>query len=143
MSHPPCCLHLPDSCLLEMLRCCAAEDQRSLFNAARAHSRLHQAAVLALRSITAAIPQQQQMDGVLLYLSKHGQHVDSIQMEGPKDCTVSMRQLPHSVQLGSLQLDRVGVQLQPGDGFEGVLGGCCQGSGPQEAAAGVLLAAVQ
>jgi hypothetical protein len=74
---------LPDSCLLEMLRCCAAEDQRSLFNAARAHSRLHQAAVLALRSITAAIPQQQQMDGVLLYLSKQGQHVDSIQMEGP------------------------------------------------------------
>jgi hypothetical protein len=78
-------LALPDPCLLEVLRCCAADDQRSLFSAARAHSRLHKAAVLALCSVTAAITSQHQMDGVLLYLSKYGQHVDHICLEGEKD----------------------------------------------------------
>jgi hypothetical protein len=104
------------------MRSCAADDQRSLFSAARAHSRLHQAAVLALRSITAVITQQQQVDGVLLYLSKHGQHVDSTQMEGPEGRTVALRELPYNVQLGSLQLSRVRVQLPPKHGLEGVLG---------------------
>jgi hypothetical protein len=56
---------------------------------------------------------QQHMNGVLLYLEKHGQHVDSIQLEGPQDHTVALLQLPHNVQLKSLQLDRVHVQLQP------------------------------
>mgnify|MGYP001807073973 CR=1 FL=1 len=115
-------LALPDPCLLEVMRSCAGDDQRSLFSAARAHSRLHQAAVLALRSITAVITQQQQVDGVLLYLSKHGQHVDSTQMEGPEGRTVALRALPYNVQLGSLQLSRVRVQLPPKHGLEGVLG---------------------
>jgi hypothetical protein len=115
-------LALPDPCLLEVLRCCAADDQRSLFGAARAHSRLYYAAVLALHSITAHVPKQQQMDGVLLYLSKHGQHVECVSLKGQVDGTVSLRQLPHDLQLGSLQIDWLNVQLQPGGGFEGMLG---------------------
>jgi hypothetical protein len=83
---------------------------------------LHQAAVLALHSITADVPQQQQVDDVLLYLSKHGQHVECVHLKGQVDSTVSLRQLPHNLQLGSLQIDWLNVQLQPGDGFEGVLG---------------------
>lgn len=41
-------LDLPDPCLLKVLQCCAAEDQRSLFSVARANSKLHQLAVTAL-----------------------------------------------------------------------------------------------
>jgi hypothetical protein len=53
-------LALPDPCLLAVLQYCAEDDRCSLFNAARAHSRLHQAAVLALRSIKAITNRQQQ-----------------------------------------------------------------------------------
>ena len=68
--HAPLCrmagsgllLALPDSCMLAVLQCLASDDQRSLFSAARANSRLHQAAVVALYSITARIFEQQQMD---------------------------------------------------------------------------------
>jgi hypothetical protein len=70
-------LDLPDPCLVAVLRCCA-NDQRCLCSAARAHSRLHQAAVLALRSITAVKATQQQAHSMLQYLEKHGQHLDSI-----------------------------------------------------------------
>jgi hypothetical protein len=59
---------LPDPCLLRVLQCCAADDQRSLLSAARAHSRLHQAAVQALSSITLqGVTHQHQADGVLLW----------------------------------------------------------------------------
>jgi hypothetical protein len=73
-------LALPDPCLVAILQCCAANNQRSLLSAARAHSRLHQAAVLVLRSITAVITEHQQADSVLMYLGNHslgdprGQH---------------------------------------------------------------------
>jgi hypothetical protein len=56
---PSLLLALPDPCLVAVLRCCAADSQCSLFNAARAHSRLRQAAVLALRSITTVHPRHQ------------------------------------------------------------------------------------
>jgi hypothetical protein len=74
-------LALPDPCLLAVLQCCAADDQRSVLSAARAHSRLHQAAVLAVRSITAVVAQQRQLDDMLLYLSKHRQHIDSVSIK--------------------------------------------------------------
>ena len=70
-------LALPDPCLLLVLQCFAADDYRSLIHAARAHSRLHQAAVVALRSITASVRHQQQMEGVIAYVGKHSQHVNS------------------------------------------------------------------
>jgi hypothetical protein len=82
-AHSPL-LALPDPCLLAVLQCYAAEDQRSLFSAARAHSRLHQAAVAALRSVTALVRNQQQADDVLLYLGKHGSHVNSLKLQGPQ-----------------------------------------------------------
>jgi hypothetical protein len=49
----PLLLQLPDTCLLAVLQC-LAEDAASLCNAARVHSRLHQAAVVALSSISIA-----------------------------------------------------------------------------------------
>jgi hypothetical protein len=55
MASEECCssllLALPDPCLLTVLQYCAADDQRGLCSAARAHSRLHQAAVEVLCSI--------------------------------------------------------------------------------------------
>ena len=123
-------LQLPDSCLLAVLRCCA-DDPRSLFSAARAHSRLHQAAVLAASSISVVLTQQQQADSVLLYVTNHGQHVSSISLSrmppaddsaedtGP---TISLRELPQSLhRLNTLHIRGLHVQLQPGDGFAGVL----------------------
>ena len=115
-------LELPDACLLAVLQCCAANDPRSLFSAARAHSKLHQAAVVALRSITADVPQQQQLDGVLLYLGKHGSLVDRLDLRGKGDVPACLHQLPPSMQPSSLQLSRLRLQLQPGNGFQGVLG---------------------
>jgi hypothetical protein len=52
-------LALPDTCLLAVLQCCAADDQRSLFSAARAHGRLQQAAMVALHTISITTQDQQ------------------------------------------------------------------------------------
>jgi hypothetical protein len=119
-------LELPDQCLVAVLRCC--NNQRCLLSAAKAHSRLHQAAVIALRSIKAVKATQQQADGMLQYLEKHGQHLDSISISGDMGCTITLP-LAGNVQLNtihSVQLDRVGLhpclQLQPGHGLLGVLG---------------------
>jgi hypothetical protein len=119
-------LALPDPCLMAVLQYCAASDQRSLLSAARAHSRLHQAAVLVLRSINAEITQQHQPASVLLYLDKHGPNVDCIAIKVvPRHRDTSpliLRQLPPAMQLSSLQLTGVDLQLQPGGGLQGVLG---------------------
>jgi hypothetical protein len=104
---------------LAVLQCC---DQRSLLSAARTCPRLHQAAVLALRSISASIEQQHEANSVLLYLDRHGQHIDSLELHGVDDSAVSLRQLPANLQLSTLTLQEVAVQLQPGHGFQGVLG---------------------
>ena len=115
-------LQLPDYCLLSVLQFCA-DDPHSLFSAARAHSRLQQAAVLAASSISVLLQQQEQADSVVLYLTNHGQHVSSISiLLMPSGPTISMRQLPPNLRkLATLQLRGVHVQLQPGDGFAGVL----------------------
>lgn len=75
-------LQLPDSCLLVVLQHTAAQDQRSLFSAARAHSRLKQVAEVALCSISVTVTEKEQVDGVQLYLQQHSQHVDSITLQG-------------------------------------------------------------
>ena len=123
----PLLLQLPDTCLLAVLQCCA-DDPRTLFSAARAHSRLHQAAVLAASSVTAVLLEpQQQPESVLLYLSKHGQHASSINLSAPlfwKHCgpAFSLRQLPkHLHRLESLRVCGLCVQLQPGHGYQGLL----------------------
>jgi hypothetical protein len=113
-------LALPDPCLLAVLQCCAC-DQRSLFSAARAHSRLHQA-VPAQRSVTAVVRRQQHVDSVLLYLEKHSLHVSTLDLKGEDSSRIVFRQLPLQLQLTSLQLGCLGLQLQPGNGFQDVLG---------------------
>ena len=115
-------LALPDPCLLAVLQCCAAGDQRSLLSAARAHSRLHQTAVLALRSITAVVHQQQKVRSVLLYLARHGKQVDCIDLIGDQT-SLSVHQLPPNLQLSSLQLEQLLLGLHPGNGIHGVLRG--------------------
>jgi hypothetical protein len=110
-----------DSFLSAVLQQCADEDQRSLFSAARAHSRLHRA-VTARSSIKAGIATQEHMDSMLQYASKYSQHVDSLKVTGRYCHEVSIRQLPSDLLLCSLQLRHVGVQLQQGYGFQGLLG---------------------
>jgi hypothetical protein len=64
------------------------------------------------------MPRQQQADGVMQYLNKHHQHIDSVQLKS----RAVLSALPINLQLRSLQLDWVGLQVQPGDGFHDVLG---------------------
>jgi hypothetical protein len=121
-NEPPVSLvDLPDLCLLAVLRC-LADDPVSLLSAARAHRRLHQAAAVALSSITVTLKQQQQLDSVLLYLEQHDKHVGSVQLTAmPLSRNITLRQLPPNLQLTSLQFDDMHLQLQRGDGFQGVL----------------------
>ena len=121
-------LDLPDDCLLAVLRCFGG-DPRSLFSAARAHSRLHQAAVLAASSIKAAL-QQQHVSSILQYLTSYGQHIDSIDLKAYQPAcnlmhqVITLHELPHNQLQGlsSLRLNRVLLQLQPGGGYPGVVG---------------------
>jgi hypothetical protein len=118
---PASLVDLPDPCLLAVLRC-LADEPVSMFSAARAHSRLHQAAVVVLSRIRASVKNQQQLDnGLLPYMGKHGQHVDSLAVRCDWGTPPSLRQLPTSLQLTSLQLEGVSVQLQPDLAFQGVL----------------------
>jgi hypothetical protein len=97
-------LGLPDACLLEVLQYCST-DQRSLLSAARAHSRLHQAAAQILRSVNAVMTQQQQRNSALLYMHKHSQHIQAVILKGGDPHHIlSLAQLPPLVQLNSLQL---------------------------------------
>jgi hypothetical protein len=105
-------LQLPDPCLLVVLQFCAANDQRSLFSAARSHSRLHQAAVMAMCSITAVLHNQQQADALLLYMSRHGQHVGSVVCRGQNRNGQYMDHIEPNLRL----------QLHWGLGLQGVLG---------------------
>jgi hypothetical protein len=80
--------------------------------------------VAALHSITADVPMQQYVDGVLLYLSKHSQHIDRIQLDGHNFGEATVRQLAPNLQLSSLQFNGLSLQLQPSDcgGWQGVVG---------------------
>jgi hypothetical protein len=84
-------LQLPDPCLVAVLRCCA-DNPTSVCSAAKAHSRLHQAATTALSSIQLhmeasnyaydPVPQHRLDNLVEVYLPSHGQLVDSINLQG-------------------------------------------------------------
>lgn len=129
---PPSLLDLPDPCLLAVLQR-LVDYPASLLSAARAHSRLNQAAVVALSRNTANVRAQQQLDDSLLpYLGKHGQHVGSMLLQGRDPSfvgtfgdkpakTLQLQHLPASLQLTSLQVKMFDVQLQPGNGLQGVL----------------------
>ena len=119
----PSLLLLPDSCLLAVLQCCAADDLCSLFSVARVHSKLRQVAAAALPSIEAVVTSQRQLDSMLLYLDQHGLCVDSVELYGNNGAPpLSLRQLPPSLQLSNLQLTRIALQLHPAAEFQGVLG---------------------
>ena len=114
-----CLLHeLPDPCL-EAILSCFTEEPRSLFSAALAHPRLHQAAVLALKdtapsSIRVELCQRQDVKGMLLYMEQHGQNASSISLQGSSTAnTVTLKELPHSKLQGlsRLELSRMSLQL--------------------------------
>jgi hypothetical protein len=119
--------------LLAVLRCCA-DDPDSLFSAARAHSRLHQAAVLAASSISAGLLRQQDHNRMMQYLRKYGQHVSSLDLYSCIDMrltspfnvddTIILRELPHDELQGlsSLSCSSIYLQLQPRNGSQGILG---------------------
>jgi hypothetical protein len=125
-------LQLPQPCLVAVLQSC---DIRSLVSAARAHSKLHHAAVLAASSIKAVVSQQQ-VDGMLQYLTKIAQHVNSIELQGnarakwsrqpygAPSTPVILRELPQNdlQRLESLDLLNFHLQLQPCSDLQGVLG---------------------
>jgi hypothetical protein len=118
-------LALPDQCLLAVMQCCA-HDTPSTISAATAHSRLHQAAVEALGSMTvisAKCRDQARVDSMLLYLSKHGQHVRSLALHGQQRWDVQRLELPLSLtKLEGLLLEGMRLHLQPGSGgTQGVL----------------------
>ena len=131
-------LQLPEPCLLAILRL-LEHDPDSLCAAARAHSRLHQVALLVPRHIKAVV-NQQRLDSLLQHLSQHSSSVQVASMDlkgtqieirhgphGPhNEPWPTLRQLPTSRKLASLQLTDFNVQMQPGHGFEGVLGAAAQ-----------------
>jgi hypothetical protein len=73
-----------------------------------------------LRSLR--VPQQQHLDSMVSYLSRHGQHVSSMVVRGRLEQPVILRDLPASMQhLQKLCLHRVGLQLCADNGKRGVL----------------------
>jgi hypothetical protein len=119
---------LPDVLLLKILQCCAADaspyGRCSLLSLSRANSKLQQAAQPLLDSIVAGggISDQHKADSILLYLGKHAKHVSSMSLRGDKKLSVSLNQLPTSLQLTSLWLERLQLRAQPTARFRGVLG---------------------
>jgi hypothetical protein len=117
-------LQLPEPCLHAVLRC-HVEDPRSLFNAARAHNRLHAAAAVVLTSCSMKCsepePSQSQLHSLQLYLSRHRQNVRSLKVQSNRAWLVSLSELPEGLQLQRLYLEDVNVQLWPFNGSLGVL----------------------
>lgn len=132
-------LDLPDPCLLATLRVCAEDDERdnqlTLPSAARAHSRLRQAAVLALDTINRVYPHMQGLERALLYLRKYPAHVTKLQLQScvcrscvscqqrglRAMCGLRLGHLPAGLQLEKLLLTRMQVQLLPSCLGRGVL----------------------
>jgi hypothetical protein len=131
-------LQLPDGCLLRVLQRLANDDNHnhhSLFSAARAHSRLHAAAAEALSALQVAAQSQEQVDGALLYLSRHGQRVSSVCFSGrrpergviisPGASESRIRHLPSQCsQLCSLSFTGIDLQLGASSDHQGVLQVC-------------------
>jgi hypothetical protein len=109
-------LQLPDHCLLNIMQCLVG-DPRTLFRAARAHRRLHQAAVLAASTTWACDLTQQRVDSIQLYFQKYGQHVSNIILAGSPYLTQAptisiLIQLHNLPKLSRLTLEVLRVQMQ-------------------------------
>jgi hypothetical protein len=82
---------------------------------------------VALSSISTIANSQHELGDCLMpYLWRHGQHVSSLDV-GTAWLRCILHQLPPQLQLKSLQLRGLRLQLQPGGGCEGVLGPARQG----------------
>lgn len=115
-------LDLTDPCIVALLQhniectcsagdgcsssCFCSLDYRSFFSAARAHPKLHRAASVALRRVSATL-RQLQLDNFQLYLENHSQQLKDLALS----CRVHLRELPHTLRLDSLKLNGVSVQL--------------------------------
>jgi hypothetical protein len=120
-------LQLPDTCLQEVLQRCA-DDPRSLFSAARAHSRLHQAAVQVASRVRAVVTERDRGIGVLQYLSNHGKHVHGLDLSSYTLGSLSFFELRHEDLRGlsSLRFSRLVLHLHPQQGVQSLLGsGAC------------------
>lgn len=127
-------LGLPDPCLLRVLHF-LADEPRSMFSAARAHNRLHNAAVMATNSILVPVEQQQLDTSLLPYLLHHGQHLSSITVGCSTCCKNKLAysadnhcyehprldHLPILSNLTTLICRSMLVQLQPGSGQQGMI----------------------
>jgi hypothetical protein len=135
----PLLLQLPEPCLLVILQL-LEHDPDSLCAAARAHSRLRQVALIIPRHIKAVV-NQQRLDSLLQRLSQHSSSVQvaSIHLRGTRihdrhwqqevpayEPWPNLLQLPSNLKMTSLVLDNMRLQMQPGRGFQGVLGSAAQ-----------------
>ena len=77
-----------------------------------------------LTSIKARIWQQEKLNSLLLCLDRYSQHISHLDLGFYQDVDDDLRlqELPPALQLHSLQIYAAELQLQPGDGFDGVLG---------------------
>jgi hypothetical protein len=78
---------------------------------------------MALRNISMTVGSQAQLDSILYYLGRQrtGQRIDSLRLRGIYGMGLRLRWLPVHLQLHSLDIACMAVQLQPGNGFEGIL----------------------
>lgn len=115
-------VQLPDACLLLIMEHLqqlqqhsgyVTSDNHNIANAARAHSRLHQAAIAAQRSIVACnIPQHKQhkqhkLKSLGQYLRNHAQYVDSLELQE----ATGLQELPAGCRLQQLCLRWCTAQL--------------------------------
>ena len=112
---------LPNTCLQKIL---GLLDLPSLCSAARVDSSLHQAAMELFPSSISVFGKQRQLESLVnAYLPSYGGQVDSISFEGAGGPIILLHQLPASItRLTSLILDSIYLQLQPGHGYQGLLG---------------------
>jgi len=120
---------MPQPWLVAMLRLLGSDCQ-SICSAARVHSRLHHAAVMAMFRIQLRPPrqascQQQQLASLLHYLSRHGKVVVTISVAGPTKPPQGLLHLDQLLQglqrLESLSLSDLNLQLTASSSHPGML----------------------
>jgi hypothetical protein len=131
---------LPDHCLLAVMQL-LVDNPVSLFSAAHAHSWLHQVAAVVLDRISTKDATQDKVNSMLPYLDKYGEAVHHLSLTnlgwtptptghryGRGASKVSLRELPSTLYLSSLELVDCQVQLQPGNVFQGLVQPECRSS---------------
>jgi hypothetical protein len=104
------------------------EDDSSICNAARAHSRLHKAAVSATTHVQLFKYSRLKLESLLLYLQRHQQFVSTAVLRGPYSTDplqqMMLYDLPACLKVDKLVLMGWNVQLGPySKGLEALLAG--------------------